>query len=113
MTMKDVISSVRLDATILTYWVDVRTKAGWQRQNRILTMKIMQIYLRSIYFPGFMRQKSNTNVDEFVKSRQETTFVTYHEGHEEHEAEIIKYFLALRVLRALRGENQTLTNTSK
>jgi hypothetical protein len=34
-------------------------------------------------------------------------FVTYHEGHEEHEAEIIKYFLTLRVLRALRGENRT------
>ena len=46
-------------------------------------------------------------VDEFAKSRQETMFVTYHEGHEEHEAEIIKYFLTLRVLRALRGENQT------
>jgi hypothetical protein len=46
-------------------------------------------------------------LDEFAKSRQETMFVTYHEGHEEHEAEIIKYFLTLRVLRALRGENQT------
>jgi hypothetical protein len=45
--------------------------------------------------------------DEFVKSRQETMFVTYHEGHEDHEAEIIKYFLTLRVLRALRGENRT------
>jgi hypothetical protein len=47
------------------------------------------------------------NLDEFVKSGQETMFVTYHEGHEEHEAEIIKYFLTLRVLRALRGENRT------
>jgi hypothetical protein len=49
----------------------------------------------------------NINNDEFVKSRQEIMFVTYHEGHEEHEAEIIKYFLTLRVLRALRGENRT------
>jgi hypothetical protein len=46
-------------------------------------------------------------VDEFVKSRQEIMFVTYHEGHEEHEAESIQYFLTLRVLRALRGENRT------
>jgi hypothetical protein len=51
--------------------------------------------------------RASFKIDEFVKSRQETMFVTYHEGHEEHEAEIIKYFLALRVLRALRGENRT------
>jgi hypothetical protein len=31
------------------------------------------------------------NIDEFVKSRPETIFVNYHEGHEEHEAEIIIY----------------------
>jgi hypothetical protein len=49
----------------------------------------------------------NINNDELVKSRQEIMFVTYHEGHEEHEAEIIRYFFTLRVLRALRGENRT------
>ncbi len=48
----------------------------------------------------------NINVDELVKSRPEAMFANYHEGHEEHEAEIIIYFLPLRVLRALRGENQ-------
>jgi len=30
--------------------------------------------------------------DELVKSRPEALFVNYHEGHEEHEAEIITYF---------------------
>jgi hypothetical protein len=43
-------------------------------------------------------------LDELVKSRPEAMFINY---HDEHEAENIIYFLLLRVLRALRSENQT------
>jgi hypothetical protein len=39
--------------------------------------------------------------------KDKSNVLKYHEGHEEHEAEIIIYFLSLHVLHALHGENQT------
>jgi hypothetical protein len=53
-----------------------------------------------------------TSFNGFVKSPKRGCDLNCHEGHEEHEAEIMLYFF-LRVLRALGGENRTFYEVIK
>jgi hypothetical protein len=55
-------------------------------------LKRTELYTVTLNQPPLAVKRSDSWVDELVKSRPEAMFVNYHEGHKEHELEIIIYF---------------------